>query len=303
MASLLRLDQFNLTPQAGAHFERDLDFVRQQVLEDRRPPKNAFLLIPQAGDVPDWAETYTHRMVEFIGRAKFIADYADDLPRVDIAGREATFNVKSFGAAYEFSRKEILRSAQGLGLSDKRPRAAREAIEEKFNRIQWYGDPSAGLFGLLNFPYIPRYAMTVAFDGSADPHDVLAELNALSRQPAILTDDTASPNTLLLAPEKYYYVSDTPLREGSDTTILEHFLGTHPGWTVESVNELRGAGPTGGDVAVVYRRDPLNVEHKLVEPFTQLPAQARNLAVVTNCVAQSGGVVSDYPQEMVIGEH
>lgn len=300
--SKLRLDTLGISPQTGAHFERDLDYIREQVLEDKRPPKNAFTLVPQNGEVPEWAETYTHRMAEFVGQAKFIADYADDLPTVDASGREDTYKVKMFGVAYQFSIKEIERSARGIGLSQMKPRAARDVIEERFNRIQWYGDPSAGLFGFLNFPYIPRYGATVSFDSSSDPQDVLAEMNAISRAPNKLTDTVAQPNTMLMAPDAYWHVADTPLAEGSDTTILGHFMGTHPGWSVENVAELAEAGPNGEDLIAVYRRAEENVQHKMVQPFTQLPSQEKNLAVVTNCVAQSGGVVSDYPLEALIVE-
>lgn len=298
----LRLDNIFDGPSAGAHFERDLDDIRGQILEDKVAPQNAFTLIPQSGDVGAWAETYTHRMSEFTGLAQIISDYADDLPMVDALGREATYNVKEFGCAYQFSRKEMMRSERGMGLSDKRPRAARQAIEQKFNRIQWYGDPSAGLFGFLNFPFIPRYLGTVAFDATSDPHDILAEMNAIASRPNIDTDTIAEPDTMLMAPGAYNYVQNTPLGEGSDTTILQHFLGTHPGWTVENTREMKGAGPDSEDLIVVYRRAADGIEHKLVEPFTQMEPQRRNLAVITNCVAQSGGVVSDYPREMLIAE-
>lgn len=295
-----------LGPKAGAYFERELESVRQQVLEDKIPPRNAMTLIPQSGDVPAWAETYTHRMCEFLGKAQFIADYADDLPMVDVSAREASYRVKHFGAAYQFSRKEIQRAEanRDIRLDEKRPRAARLAVEQKFNRIQWYGDPSAGLFGLFNFPYIPRYLPTISLsDSTQDPLDILAEMNAIANQPSELTDTIAEPNTMLLAPEEYNYVSTTPLASGSDTTILTHFLNNNPYITaVENTRECKGAGPNGENLCVVYRRATENVEHKLVEPFTQLEPQRRNMAVVTNCVAASGGVVSDYPLEMVIAE-
>lgn len=299
----LRLDEVGLSPQAGAHFERDLDYVREQVLDDKIPPQNAMTLIPQNGEVPPWAETYTHRMAELVGVAQIISDYADDLPMVDALGREDTYKVKEFGCAYQFSRKEMLRSGQGIGLTERRPRAARVAIEQKFNRIQWFGDPAAGLFGLFNFPFIPRFLSTVAFDATSDPLDILAEMNAIANRPHLDTETVAEPDTMLMAPAAYNYVSTTPLGEGSDTTILTHFLGNNPYiQTVENVRECTGAGPDGEDLIVVYRRAEENAQHKLVEPFTQLEPQRRNLAVVTNCIAQSGGFVSDYPQEMLIAE-
>lgn len=299
--SHLRLDSV-LGPVAGAHFERDLEQIRERIYDDKIPPQNGFLLIPQAGDVQPWAERYTHRMAEFVGLAKVISDYADDQPLVDVAGREDTYKVKTFGCAYQYSRKEMLQAGKGLKLTERRPKAARRAIEQKFNRIMWYGDPEAGLFGLLNFPYVPRHLVSIPFNTAQDPHDVLAEMNTVIDAPGQLTDTIAEPDTLCMAPEEYDYVKSTPLGSGSDTTILDHFMRTNPGVSVENVRELRDAGPSGQNVMVAYRRAEENLAHKLVEPFTQLEPQRRNMSVVTNCVATSGGVVSDYPLEMVIAE-
>lgn len=301
--AILRLDQLGLSPAQGAAFERDLDAIRERVYEDKIPPRTAFRVIPQNSDVPVWAETYTHRMAEFVGRAKFIGDYADDLPVVDVGGREDTYKVKMFGVAYQYSLKEMQRSGRGLNLSIMRPRSARQAIEDKFNRLQWFGDPTAGLFGFLNFPFIPRYAVGVAFDATSDLLDILAEMNAIANFPNELTDTVAEPDTMLMPPAEYNYVATTPLADGSDTTILTHFLNNNPYInSVQNIQELKGAGPEGVNLIVVYRRVEENIQHKLVQPFTQLPAQQRNLATVVNCVAQSGGCVSDYPLESVIAE-
>lgn len=299
-----RFDSFLQDPQAGAYFERELDHVRSQVYEYKTPPQNAMQLIPQAGDVESWRQTYTHRMCEFVGKAQFISDYADDLPLVDAHGEEATYNIKTFGVAYKFSRDEILRGSKtSLRLDEKRPRAARIAIEQKFNRIQFYGDPSAGIFGWLNFPYIPRQLLTIDFDSSQSAQDILAAMNDFVNSINELTDTIAQPELLLMPPVQYNYVATTPLGSGSDTTILTHFKNNNPYITdVRNVQELRGAGPSGEDVMIAYRRANENGEHKLVEPFTQLAPQDRNLAVITNCVAKSGGFVTDYPLEMVIGE-
>jgi len=297
----LRTDAID--PNIGAHFERDLDDLREQVLEHKIPPQNAMTLIPQEGNVGTYAKTYTHRMAELVGVAQMIADYADDLPIVDAVGEEDTYNVKMFGCAYQFSRKEMLATDHGIDLDTMRPRSARVAIEQKFNRLQWYGDPTAGIFGFLNFPFIPRHLASIPFDSTQDPQDILAEMNTIANRPSIDTDTVAEPDTMLMAPAQYNYVATTPLAEGSDTTILQHFLGNNPYInSVENVQELRDAGPDGEDLVIVYRRSSEIVQHKLVEPFTQLEPQQRNLAVVTNCVAQTGGVVSDYPAEMLIAE-
>ena len=303
--SLIRCDAFNISPQQGAKFERDLESVKSQVLEAKMVPQNGARLIPQAGDVEPWAETFIHQMVDHTGVARLVSDYADDLPLVDAHGREDSYRVKEIGCAFQFSKKEIQQNARGnINLSQRRPMSARRAIEEKLNRIMWYGDIEGGLFGFFNFPFIPRYASDVAYDGTETAADVLADLNTIANRPYLDTDTVANqPNTMLVSPKVYTYISTTPRSSDSDATIMEYFLANNPFISeMENAQELAGAGPNGEDLIVVYRRELDYGQHKLVEPFTQHPSQEKNLAVITNCTAQTGGYVNDFPQEALIAE-
>ena len=294
----------SLTPSIGIFFEDELRATREEILEDSRPPLNGFATIPQANDIPEWANSYEHQMYEVIGVAEFISDYADDLPNVDIAGRSETFNARAFGCAYKFSNDEIAKSqALGKGIDRKRARAARVITEQKFNRIMFYGDPETLLWGLFNSPYVPRYVSSVPFDATSDSGDILAEMNAIWNTPFLTTETVSRPDFMGMYPEGYTYVSDTPWSASAgDTTILEHFRKSHPEARVEVVRENAGAGPNGEDLITVYPMDEDVFAHKMIRPFTQEAPQDKNLAQITNCHAKSGGIAADRPLEMVIAE-
>jgi len=49
------------------------------------------------------------------------------------------------------------------------------------------------------------------------------------------------------------------------------------------------------DLGLLYERSADNISHTYVMPFTQLPPEARNLEIVTDCIARSGGVSIFYP--------
>lgn len=304
-----RFDSLITDPRSAVFFEQQLRHIRQEVVLDQQVPLSGFKVIPQNTNIASHATQYEHRMYEPLGVARFISDYADDLPLVDIATRSEVFNLRTFGCAYQFSLEEIEASAAtpGLELEKKRAMAARLVTEQKFNRIMFWGDPDTRLFGLLNYPYIPRRLLDVKFSyETSDPHDILNELNELVNSIFDLTETTGYPDYMGMPPAAYTHIASRALREGSDTTILQHFMMNNPffkdGGTVEPLQELKGAGPDGEDLIFVGRRDENLFSHALARPFTQLAPEARNLAIITNCHAKSGGVACDRPLELVIGE-
>lgn len=298
----------SLTPTAGAFFDQDLRSIRRELLEDTRAPLNGFSLIPQATDVSPYATSYEHRMYEGIGVAKFISDYAEDLPNVDISARAELFNVRDLGAAYKYSIREIEASAAlSTGLDRKKAKAARDAIEQAMNRVMFFGSAEEQLFGWVNYPYIPRRVVSFAFDASAASADVLAEMHALPDGVFLQTQTSRRPDVLAVATSIYNYVKSTPwslsTNGATDKTILKQFLETnHFIKEVIPVHELEGAGPNGEHLMIAYTKDETVFSHKLVEAFTQRAPQEINLAIITNCYGKTGGIAADKPLEMAIAE-
>lgn len=297
----------DLDPQVGLFFEQELTSVREEVLRKEKKPKNGFDLLPQDDSDPDYAEEVEVRMWDSFGMAMFIADASHEFPLVDVHTTKEKYPVKEFGCAYKFTFNEI-RAAQALNkeLETKKALAAREAIERRFNRIMFYGAPVVGLFGLLNFPHIPRRQISIKFDKSATPREVLDEMNAFVNSvfDIVEGDDTRVPDTLGMPPSQFAFIASTPWSENAgDTTILQHFeQNNYFIDEVRPVRELKSAGPNGNDVMVAFRDDEEVVSHKLVKEFTQEDPYRQSNAMLTNCTAKSGGVISDFPLEMVIGE-
>lgn len=293
----------SISPEARAAFSRQLNYVRTEVIQDKRPPKNGFILLEQANDVPEWANEYTHEMWEPVGIAQLISNSADDMPMADASFREETFRVADLGIGYSYTIKELMQ-AQGTGknVNVKRAQACREGMDEKMNRIMMYGDPVAKLFGWLSFPNTPRLISSIAINGGT-PATVLALLNAWASSVHEITETVAPPSRMSLAPADYNYIATTPLdlSGGSETTILSHFLGNNPYIkSVRPVIECKGAGPLGGNVVVVDNESTFS--HKLVMPFTQFDQQPRNFKFVIPTMGRTGGTVTDFPLEGLVVE-
>lgn len=291
-------------PGAGIYFARQLEYIYPEVLRAKLPTLNAMRLFPVDTSVPAGAESFTQRMLEPLGVAEWISNEADDLPFVDVAGTEDLFRLKECGAAYKYTIGDIARgSLTGVNLSTERGIAARRAVEEKQNRTFWYGDASVGIYGVVNYPYTPRFVFSNPISPATSADDIIAEINSFVSSVVITTKETERPTKLLLATTPYSYIATTPRSTTTDTTILEFLIKTNP-WidTVESVHELENAGGANRHMAMAYSPEMRTGRLVVAQPFTQLPAQERNLAFIINTYSKIGGYASSYPLANALAE-
>lgn len=294
---------------AGVYFERQLEQIEAQVLRYKNPANNGLSLFALKTDIDPGAETYTRRIYEHTGEAVMIGDYADDLPRVDVAGTEDTVRMRDLGDSYGYSVAE-LRAADyarsragnvGIYLPSEKAMAARRAIDRKHNAIIWNGMPAAGLFGVLTHPFVPRFPLAIASTAALDT--VYAAIAEVFNSVKSNSTEVEQPNRLLLASNVYNALSYR-LRTNTDSNALD-LLAKSLGISRESiisVHELNGAGSGGGDVVIADRKDPLVMAYVMPVLFQQLPVERRNLQWIVNCMGRSGGMISTYPLGMCIAE-
>lgn len=294
----VQLSDYN---QIGIWMARELDYVKTKIYEKLYPAINANTLVPDATDVPEWAETVTIRAFSNVGMAKVISNYADDLPRADIIGAIKTVAVKTIGDSFGYNVNELRASrATGVGLDARKGEAARRAIELKLATIKLRGDAEYGLYGLFTHPNISTFTFPNPGPWTPMAGDLIyANLLALVAAYELATLDVHQANFLALAPLAYQAASTKFMTIGASgivpTSALELFEQQFPQITVRRIWECAGAGPTGQDVALLYENNVDNLAHEFVMPFTQLPPEARNLEIITDCIARSAGVQVYYP--------
>lgn len=315
------LSQFRADEAATAFFDRELEHRKAKTYDVVRAPLKAFELIPVDSSAGPGAESITYEQYDSVGVAKVIANYADDLPRADVKGREFTARVKSVGNSYGYSLQDI-RAAMMAGkpLEQRKASAAVRAQREKWNRIAFYGDAANNLQGWLTNDNIP--ADDVAANGNENgasdstewanktPAQIVDDMNALVNGIFDRTNGAEQPDTLVLPIAHYTKIATTRMDSGTDTTILQFFIQNSPFITsVEWANELSAsalaaAGITAfnGDIMIAYRRDPDALTLEMPQPFEQLPVQDRGLEFVVPCHSRIAGVIVYYPFSMAIGE-
>lgn len=306
----------NLDANETAFFARELEFIKSRSYDVVYPELKAIQLIPVSTEAGSGAETITYQQFDQVGVAKIIANYADDLPRADIKGKEFTAKVRSIGDSYGYNVQEI-RAAQmaNRNLTQRKANAARRANDQLVDSLAWYGDVTHGLVGLLNNPNITAVEVQVGATtakkkwAEKNPDEILLDLNDGVTDIIELTNGVEVPDTILIPIAQLALIQKTRLAAGTDTTILQFFLANNPSITrIEWVVQLKAVDPlpsgdTGPkDVMVVYQRNPDKLTLEIPQSYEQFPAQERNLEFVIPTHSRFGGVIIYYPLSVSVVE-
>ncbi len=285
-----------------AAFARQLEFIKTTTYDVKYANLKARKFIPVDSSVPSGAESFTWRAWDWAGMAKILANFADDLPKVDVISAEVTQGIKSIGDSYAYTIQDLRASQMaGTQLDTKRATAARRAVENKIDALASFGDTAANLPGFLNNSSVPLLTAPSDITGdwlnTATPPQILADLNKIGNSVTITTKEAFSADTLLLPIEHYAYISTTPMSVTDSRSILDVFLMNSPyiknvdQWAPLSTADAAGTGPR----AVAYLRSSEVVELVIPQEFEQFPPQAKNLAFNVPCHARVGGVSWHYP--------
>lgn len=284
---------------------QQLTHVRNQALEVKKAPLNAFQVFPVTTDIPKGADSAVQYIYDAVGIAKVIANYADDLPRVDVFATEQVVRVKDLGVSYGYSDKELANAAYArVNLSASKATKSRRAIDLKINQIAWKGDTANKITGFLNNPNISEYTLPKGASGqttfnSKTETEILKDITEFLQTIADATNEVEQANTLLLAPNAYAHLATTRLAD-SDRTLLEFIRQVNPNLTrIMKVGELKGASANGSDMMVAGYFDPDYIKLEIPERFDQKPAERRNLETVINCTASVAGVTVTIPMAFV----
>jgi hypothetical protein len=304
-------DKFNkLDAAENIFFARQLEYLKTKTYDIKYANLKARSLIPVSFEAGAGAEFITYEQYDQIGMAKIISNWANDLPRADVKGKQFISPVKSLGASYGWNLQEVRASAfAGKSLEQRRANAAKRAILQKENSIAFLGDTSSNLKGFINNSNISEY--TVPADGtassklwSAKTADlILRDLNGLVNSVVTASKGVEQPDTLLLPVAKYTYIASTPRSSTSDTTILQYFMMNNPFIKqVDWLNELSAAGAGSTDRMIAYVKDPDHLTLEIPQDFEQLPVQENGLEFKVPCHSRCGGVLIYYPLSVVFGD-
>jgi len=294
---LARMNQ-RFDAQETAHLARQLEHIKAQTYDVRYPELKARGFIPTDNSASPGADSITYRQWDRVGMAKLIANYADDLPHVNVHAKEFTQAVKSIGAAYTYSIQDLRRSAMAGSMLDARLAAmARRAIEQKIDDYAFSGDSQVGITGFANNANVPLVVLPNA--GSWDTltsAEILANLNFLAASIVIATKELYTPDTIILDNASFNHIAQAQVGVDNQMTILRSFLANNPYIrNIDQWHRLNTAGALGVKRIVAYQRTSEVLVMNIPQEFEQFPPQARNLCFEIPCHARVGGCEIHYP--------
>lgn len=303
------LAAMNFRADAGetAAFARQLEYVQAQTYEVKYLNHMARELIPVDGSVPSGAQSFVWYSWDWVGMAKIIANYADDLPKVQILGTEHIQGIKSLGDSYDYSIQDIRAAAMaGVPLDAAKAKTARRAMENKVENLAAKGDSAAGLPGFINNAAVPVLTATELVGGwdTAASADILADLHLIANYVNTVTKGTHSATTLVLPTTRYNIVATKAYSAQVPDTILQVFLRSNPfikevrQWHFLDTADSAGTGPR----VIAYEKNPEILQLVIPQEFEQFPPQAKNLAFDVPCHMRIGGVVIRYPMGLVYAD-
>lgn len=310
------IQSVNLDANESAFFARELEHIKTRTYDILYPEYKATRLIPVSTDAGPGAESITYQQFDAVGVMKIIANYADDLPRADVKGKEFLSPVRSLGGSYGYNVQEV-RNAQHAGrpLNPRKAAAVRQAYEQAVNKIAWFASATDGVYGgLTGLLYNPNVTKDTPQSGGAwistprSAADILKDMNEAINDVISLTKGIEVPDMMLLPLDEYGYINTLARSDQSDLTVLEYFKRNQPAVSVEWVNELAdvdpkpsgGAGPS--NLMIAYRRNPDKLTLELPQLFEQFAAQERGLEFLVPAHGRIGGVIIYYPLSVNIVE-
>lgn len=304
-------------------FARELLKVRSRVFEIQFPEMKAMRLIPKNTEVNATDESYTYRVATEYGTTKMGASYTGAAPRADVSMVEATPQlIRPMTASYGYDFQEARVAARtGNQLPMRKANAARRAVAQEINDILTFGrtkgsvlagktDYGATLYGLANLSGTLTFTPATGAAGSKlwslkTPDEILADMNGIASGIVTNSNDVEHPDTLLLPLASYEQIASQRLGDGSDVTVLKHFLGVNPHIkTVEAWYALDAAPNSEwtGRRMIAYQKSPDVLECLLPVEFEQFAPQMVNMETITSCHARIGGVVLYRPKAVSYGD-
>ena len=283
-------------------FARQLEYIRSQTYDIKRVALSALTLMPVSTAIPEGASTHTYRQYDTVGMAKVIANYANDLPRADVTGKEFTNPIRSIGNSYGYSVQDIRAALfSGTNLNGKKAMAATRAHQEKINQLAFGGDVDNGLPGLLGNANVPE--VTLAADGTGSSKafstktadKIVRDISALINKVVSQSKGIHRVNQVWLPIEQYALISTTQNSTASDTTILEFLQKNNPGVEFKQVVEMDAAGAAGADRMYAMENSIENWQLEIPMMIRQYAPQQKGLEFEVPVESRFAGVIIEYP--------
>lgn len=291
-------------------FEQECRVLLNKVIKTIYDKNEALQYIPLAPAEGPGVETIAWRKQTAVGQAKIIADYATDIPSVDVYGEEEQSKVYQIAITHGWNKKEIEKAMrEGKPLREDRLNAARQAIEAKVDKLAWFGDAKYNIPGFVNYPGITLHTFANGAEGhkkweTKTPAEIAQDIIDMVDSITEVTHNNEHPNTCLMPPKLYRLLTtkfvDTDMRQ----TVLELVQKTNPTITKwAAVQALEHAGADGAQRIIIYDNSSDKLAFHLPVAYNQLEPERNGLRWDVISMADVGGTTVYYPLSVIYADN
>lgn len=266
-----------------------------------REALHATEFVPMQSGVDEWVGSWGYKVVSEVGMAKFIADYADDLPPVGRFLTVKSVGIKTLAISYSYSEVELMQYlTAGVNVSRDDANSARHFIDKKVDEVILVGDAEQGVTGLFNNANVTAVSSPNNAGGTSTKikdktvDEVVATVQAMVDGAYAINKGTIVLDSIIFDHEAFSYIATTRVSANDGTTILEYLKKVFReegivNWAESRLLDDKGTGGTGR--AVLYKKDASVLSYVLPIPFRQKEPQAHALHYKVPCYARVGGTV------------
>ncbi len=263
-----------------------------------REALHATEFVPMQTGVAPFAGSFSYKVISDVGMAKFVADYADDLPPVGRFLKIESAGIRTLAISYAYSNIELEQYlTAGIDVSRDDAVSARHYIDKKVDEVILVGDAAQGLTGLFNNENVTVVASQANAAGTStkiknkDLSEIVKTVQAMVDGAYALNKGTITLDSIIWDHEAYAYLSTTPVSAQNSTSILNYLKEIFREQGIVNWNESRKLDEIGGGRAVLYKKAPTILSYILPIPFKQEEAQAHALHYKVPCYARVGGTI------------
>lgn len=285
----------------NAYYTRQLEHIRQQILEVQYGPLKAAEAVPMKTDIHPGAESYTYRVEDGVGTAELVADMAEDGPTVDVRGEEVTSRIRSMKNKYVYTIQDVRNSAlAGRDMPAGKARVARMAIAQRMDDVFLLGDGTLdylGLRGLYNLASTNTYALATGGSGSTawsskNADEILADMHAMCDEIFVDTKEIFKATDMHIPLAEYQRIGRMRIGPDTSETVLAHFLKTRA--AMDQPVKITATSKQSTKL-VAFCKNPDVLEGLLPIAFEQFAPQYAGPKIITDCHARCGGIVVYHP--------
>jgi hypothetical protein len=249
-------------------------------------------------------QVYMLAQYDLVGSMALVTDYAAGGPAVDVRFEKAAVTAKTIGAKFILSFAELgeLVKSAGRSLADFKYAALRQAYINYIDYGCVFGDPRAGLDGLLTISGKTEYIAPTPVVAGMSADLLLSMLGDMASAVTIATN-TVETSDIFVTPFRVMNVAVNLRRTNSSRTVYEEFMESQrmarlvSRW--ETSESLRRAD-AGQDVAFMLPFDREKLCIKCPTPLSFLDGLRQGLGYVVHAMATTLLLVTPSPACILI---